>query len=182
MRSKPSTTMEVLMPKSRRSRLIALAAFIAVAAIALASSVVFAATKTVNITETDKYHFVPASINVTVGDTVHWQNKSDAPHTVSSDTGSDLNGSIDANTGSYDKTFDAAGTWKYHCNIHTYMHGTVVVSEAGVVPPPTDTVVGQSGGGSDGLPFAWLLVVAAGGLLGGLLVLRRLTALSDTRD
>ena len=172
------------MPKPRRSRLIALAALTAIAAIALASSVVLAATHTVNIQETDQYHFVPPTINVTVGDTVHWQNQSDAPHTVSSDSGSDLNGSIAANTGSYDKTFDAAGTWKYHCNVHDYMHGTVVVSEAGATQPPTDTVIGQSGGGSgsDGVPFALLLVLAAGGLFGGLVVLRRLTAVSSARD
>ena len=75
---------------------------------------------------TGKYLFKAKSLSVSVGDKVIWNNKSDAPHTVT------------FNTGTYDKplpvggsvsrTFKKAGTFKYHCEIHTYMTAKVVVS------------------------------------------------------
>jgi plastocyanin len=174
------------MRSPRRSRRTLLAACLATVALVAGTAVVLGATSQVDIKEANgKYAFTPASTTVQVGDTVHWQNGSDAAHTVSSDTGTDLNGDIAANTGSYDKTFDKAGTWKYHCNIHDYMHGTVVVTEVGATAPPTQpptdttTAPGQTGGGT---PYSLLLVLAAAAGIGGTLALRRLTRESGPRD
>jgi Copper binding proteins, plastocyanin/azurin family len=39
----------------------------------------------------------------------------------------------------YSRTFDTAGTFAYHCEIHDYMTGTVSVLAASPSPPATDT-------------------------------------------
>jgi plastocyanin len=174
------------MPRPRRSRRTVVATLLAAAALVAGTAVVLGATSQVDIKEANgKYAFTPASITVQVGDTVHWQNGSDAPHTVTSDTGTDLNGDIAADTGSYDKTFDTAGTWKYHCDIHDYMHGTIVVTEVGATAPPTQPPTdtqSSPGEGSGGSPYALLLVLAAAAGIGGTLALRRLTHVDGPRD
>lgn len=77
----------------------------------------------------DKYHFVPATITVQVGATVTWTNSSDAPHTVTSDTGA-----FDTKQFGEDQTvsltFSNPGTFSYHCSVHPYMHGMVMVQAA----------------------------------------------------
>lgn len=110
-----------------------------VAALVLASCVM-AASAGVNITESNnRYHFGPARVFVNVGQAVTWTNGSDAPHTVTSDSGSELASDINAG-GTFSHAFNSTGTFAYHCTIHTYMHGSVVVLAAGVTPPASDTV------------------------------------------
>jgi len=71
--------------------------------------------------------FDPATLTVSVGTTVTWTNEDSVPHTITSDSGSELN-SPDMNNGdTYTHTFNTAGTYAYHCGIHTYMKGTVIV-------------------------------------------------------
>ena len=73
------------------------------------------------------FAFQPADLSVKVGDTVVWTNTGGAPHTSSSDTGAWDTGTLSpGGTGSF--TFTTAGTFAYHCNIHTSMHGTVTVN------------------------------------------------------
>jgi plastocyanin len=73
------------------------------------------------------FEFSPNPIRVRSGTTVVWTNKDPTDHTVQADDGS--YGSAHLGTGkTYSHTFSAAGTYTYHCNIHTYMKGTVVVS------------------------------------------------------
>ncbi len=73
------------------------------------------------------YAFSPATLTVSVGTTVTWTNLDSVPHKIVSDSGSEL-GSADLNNGgTYTHTFNTAGTYAYHCGIHTYMKGTVVV-------------------------------------------------------
>jgi plastocyanin len=66
---------------------------------------------------------------VNVGGTVVWWNNSHGTHTVTSDVGSpevfDSNNVMLGSTFSH--TFNTAGTFTYHCKIHTTMHGTIVV-------------------------------------------------------
>ncbi|MEK6917789.1 MAG: plastocyanin/azurin family copper-binding protein [Nanoarchaeota archaeon] len=50
-----------------------------------------------------------------------------APHTVTSDSGSELNSGTISNGGVYSHTFNTAGTYKYHCAFHTSMKATVIV-------------------------------------------------------
>jgi plastocyanin len=71
------------------------------------------------------YH--AASITVKKGTKVVWTNKDDMPHTV---TGAGAFHSATIGPGkTYSFTFSKAGTFAYHCTIHQFMHGTVVVTK-----------------------------------------------------
>lgn len=76
--------------------------------------------------------FAPATMNINVGDTVTWTNNEATAiqHTVTSDSGTDLNSALLSPGMSYAHTFTIAGTYAYHCNVHSFMHGTVVVAAA----------------------------------------------------
>ena len=70
--------------------------------------------------------FSPPSVNVPKGTTVHWVNHDPTTHTVTSDTG--LFDSKNMSEGSnFSHTFGEKGTFTYHCSIHTYMKGTIIV-------------------------------------------------------
>lgn len=76
--------------------------------------------------------FVPATVNISVGDTVTWTNNepSAIPHTVTSDTAGQFDSGIFNPPQTFAHTFTTAGTFAYHCNVHPTMHGTVVVAAA----------------------------------------------------
>ncbi len=80
------------------------------------------------------YAFSPAAITVAAGTTVIWTNQSSAPHTVTADDGSWGSGTL-APGATFSHTFNSLGTYTYHCAIHPFMHGTVIVG----IPPPTAT-------------------------------------------
>ena len=69
--------------------------------------------------------FNPASITVTTGATVTWTNNDSTAHTVTFDSGPDC-GQL-ANGATKSATFSTAGSYAYHCTIHSFMKGTVVV-------------------------------------------------------
>ena len=73
------------------------------------------------------FAFQPMATFVGVGETVTWSNTGAAPHTVSADSGAFDSSTIDPG-GAFSQTFDTAGTYGYHCNIHPNMRGMVVVS------------------------------------------------------
>lgn len=71
--------------------------------------------------------FSPGEITVSVGTTVTWTNdEAGIPHTVSSDDGVWDSGSLEPGD-TFSFTFDEAGAFAYHCNIHPSMQGTIVV-------------------------------------------------------
>ena len=72
------------------------------------------------------YSFAPGTLTVKVGTTVTWTNKDGFAHTVTADDNSFNSGNVAANA-TYSHTFSKAGTFAYHCSIHTYMKGTVIV-------------------------------------------------------
>ena len=75
------------------------------------------------------FAYSPASVSVSVGDTVTWTNNdAGVPHTVTSDTPGVFDSGNMATGATFSKTFTAAGTFTYHCNIHPSMTGTVVVA------------------------------------------------------
>ncbi|MHB8646940.1 MAG: cupredoxin domain-containing protein [Thermomicrobiales bacterium] len=75
------------------------------------------------------FAFSPATITVPVGTKVTWTNKDPATHTVTSDTG--VFDSKNLATGAtFSFTFNQAGSFAYHCNIHTRMTATIVVTAA----------------------------------------------------
>ncbi len=73
------------------------------------------------------FAFSPSTITINKGDTITWTNADSAPHTVTSDSGSELNSGTINNGGVYSHTFNTAGTYKYHCAFHTSMKATVIV-------------------------------------------------------
>lgn len=71
--------------------------------------------------------FNPATLNLVVGDTVLWTNKDGINHTVTSDTGSELNSGTLTTNQTYQHVFTTSGTFGYHCTVHPSMAGTVNV-------------------------------------------------------
>jgi plastocyanin len=69
--------------------------------------------------------FSPANLTVAKGSTVTWTNQDGMTHTTTSDAG-DWDLSVASGT-SKSVTFNNAGTYKYHCSIHPYMTGSIVV-------------------------------------------------------
>jgi plastocyanin len=80
------------------------------------------------IEQNGKYSFSPAALTITKGTTVEWTNMSDAPHTVTSDTNAFSTTSNLTQNQTFMFTFNTAGTFAYHCNIHTYMKATITVT------------------------------------------------------
>jgi plastocyanin len=77
--------------------------------------------------------FDPASVTVSVGDTVVWVNQDQANHQIASDphpahTGlPDLESGLLATNQTYSYKFTAAGTFKYHDHLNPSIKGTVIV-------------------------------------------------------
>jgi plastocyanin len=71
--------------------------------------------------------FNPASITVKTGTTVIWTNNDSTTHTVTLDDGSVDSGNVTAGS-TFEHPFGVAGTFAYHCKIHSSMHGTVTVT------------------------------------------------------
>lgn len=77
--------------------------------------------------EMKDFAFNPVSITIPSGSKVTWTNSDATAHTVTFDDGSADSGAL-APGSTFDHTFAAAGTLTYHCNIHSFMHGTVTVA------------------------------------------------------
>jgi plastocyanin len=72
------------------------------------------------------FAFAPVSLTVAAGTKVTWTNQDSTAHTVTADNGSF--GSQHLATGTtFSETFSKAGTYAYHCSIHTSMKATIVV-------------------------------------------------------
>jgi plastocyanin len=98
--------------------------------------VAFGATSAVTIQNST---FSPPSITIRAGDVVRWTNADPFSHTATSNSGAWDTGVIAAG-GSSSITFANAGTFPYHCAIHAFMTGTVVVMATNTpapTPPPT---------------------------------------------
>jgi plastocyanin len=94
--------------------------------------------------------FSPASLAIATGATVTWQWAAGAvTHNVTFDDGIR---SVDQSSGSFTRTFTAAGTFPYHCTIHgaQAMQGTVTVSASGGSG-------GGTGGGGGGGGYDYLV-------------------------
>lgn len=73
------------------------------------------------------FAFSPANITAKVGQTVTFTNGDSAPHTATLDDGSCTTPNLGKGE-SGGLTFNAAGTYPFHCNIHPDMKGTITVS------------------------------------------------------
>jgi plastocyanin len=74
--------------------------------------------------------FTPAIIRVGAGQTVTFVNGDNETHTFTSDAAAFDSKNVDAN-GHFAYTFTKPGSYPYHCAIHTFMKGTVIVEPAG---------------------------------------------------
>jgi plastocyanin len=80
------------------------------------------------------FKFTPESLDIAVGDSVQWTNNStNQKHSATSDDGITFDSKLlNAKQAgqppqSYTYMFNAAGTYPYHCIIHTNMKGTITV-------------------------------------------------------
>lgn len=85
------------------------------------------------------YKFSPASLTISVGDTVTWTNHDTAPHNIVVTDGPEKFTSPTLQTGqTFSHTFTKAGTYSYYCAIHPDMKATVTVTgPAPTSAPPT---------------------------------------------
>ncbi len=83
-----------------------------------------AGTVAVNVVD---FNFQPADITAKTGQTIAFTNTGSAPHTATLDGGQCATPTIQPGK-SDGLTFSVAGTYKFHCSIHTQMTGTIVVS------------------------------------------------------
>lgn len=82
--------------------------------------------------------FAPGTVTIVAGAGVRWTNSGALGHTITADGGAFGSGTLGApgsdgyggmtSGGSFRWVFAAAGTFPYHCSIHTGMTGAVVVT------------------------------------------------------
>lgn len=90
------------------------------------SSTSGSSSKTYNI-NIQGFAFSPSLLTIKKGDKVIWTNKDSMAHTITSDSGSELDSATLSNGASYSHTFATAGTYNYHCTIHQSMKGEIIV-------------------------------------------------------
>ena len=73
------------------------------------------------------FMFMPGTLTVPVGTTVTWRFDDSTQHTVNADDNSFASSAM-ANGQTFAHTFTSAGTVSYHCSIHPFMKGTIVVT------------------------------------------------------
>jgi plastocyanin len=71
--------------------------------------------------------FVPSKIQVPIGSKVLWTNNDSTLHTVTEAAQALFNSDIIYSDQTWDYTFESIGTFDYHCTIHPFMKGTVIV-------------------------------------------------------
>jgi plastocyanin len=79
-----------------------------------------------NITYGGFDNYSPASVTIRAGGTVNWDSSFGVNHTLYIDTGNNSTCSSNdpAHTYPFSLVFSSAGTYKYHCSIHTPSCGT----------------------------------------------------------
>ncbi len=79
------------------------------------------------------FQFNQATITIAPGDSVKWTNDGPSPHSSTSDTGSAQawDSGVLSVGGTYTVLFSNAGSFSYHCSVHPFMTGTVIV---GAIP------------------------------------------------
>ncbi len=82
-----------------------------------------AAAATVSV---QNFAFVPDTVTIKAGGSITWTNKDTAPHTVTELSSAFDSGSLATNQ-TFNFTFNTAGTFKYHCLIHSMMKTAVVI-------------------------------------------------------
>jgi amicyanin len=119
-----------------RLRILPLAALLATLLVAPFTGTAYAATG--YHVPIANYAYDPATLTVTVGDTVTWTNEDTVPHTVTTSSGPVALNSPNLSKGqSWSFTFTVAGTYLYYCAVHPYMRAEVIVRPAATVATTT---------------------------------------------
>ena len=143
------------MPSDLRVRLAAVTVLSAIALL-VGSVQVVAAGRTVTMVDD---RFKPPAITVTVGTTVHWVNRGDSAHTVTSRVNGQFDSSLVQPGDGFSHTFSRTGTYRYFCFLHDGMNGVVTVRAAARPTPrptrrpttrPRPTARGGGGGNPGG--------------------------------
>jgi YVTN family beta-propeller protein len=74
-----------------------------------------------------KFAFSPASITISAGQSVTWTNSDPVAHTTTSDDGMSWDSGNLSPKATFSTTFSRPGTYTFHCDVHPFMQGTVVV-------------------------------------------------------
>jgi plastocyanin len=72
------------------------------------------------------FAFSPATVTIKPGESVEWTNADAAPHTATDVAGSFDSGTLATNE-KFTRKFATAGTFTYHCTIHSMMATATVV-------------------------------------------------------
>ncbi len=124
-------------PRTAGLRAVGLTAALAVAAAlgiaAALGATVAAAAPAVSIVD---FAFEPATITIRQHEVVTWRNDGPGVHTVTADDGSFDSGELAASD-QFANVFDTAGTFTYHCAIHSRMTGTVIVEPVAATAIPS---------------------------------------------
>jgi plastocyanin len=116
------------------TRVLALGAFAAAVCLAPSPPALQAAGANVGIVNMT---FTPSKVTVSLGGTVTWNNQDTVGHTTTSDQSFWDSGTLSPGSGSFAHTFASAGKYRYHCAIHSEMHGTVKVPVRATGAPST---------------------------------------------
>jgi plastocyanin len=74
------------------------------------------------------FAFKPKAITVAKGTRLKWKNRGSVNHTTTSNKGGLWDSGTLAPGETFSRVFKKAGTFKYHCSIHSSMVGKIVVS------------------------------------------------------
>ena len=85
--------------------------------------------------------FAPGRALALVGDTVVWRNGDSTNHTVTANDFSFDSGYIPSG-GVFSRTFEKVGVYPYHCSIHKFMRGEVVVVPVALAGPEQPVISG----------------------------------------
>jgi plastocyanin len=92
--------------------------------------------------------FAPRHTTIEVGDKILWENKSEEPHTITSETGPESwNYRLGTQGAQEERRFRIAGMYTYYCEFHDQMRGSIEVVDpdapptttTSTAPPPTTT-------------------------------------------
>ncbi len=85
------------------------------------------------------FAFQPAALTINAGDTVTWANNGSVPHTTTSLDGLWDSGLLNPGQ-TFSVPFATPGSYRYRCNVHPFMHGTILVT----APTSTPTALADS--------------------------------------
>ena len=105
------------------------------------------------------FAFTPATLTISVGDTVTWTNGDAVEHTA---TGSGFDSGLLGQGESYSVTFSEAGTYDYLCTPHPTMTGQIIVQAAAAPAASPGTVPNVAMHPPEAPPAGWLPVAVWG--------------------